>query len=728
MTTVLVVGKVFKASSMLVALPVLATGLFLVSCNPVFGITNLNVNHSLSTTVNCSFASREITVTLIYEMCLAVVIAMIALLYLVTVQERDNRELFFWTKILQVKQKNLLKQVDPFSPDELQQWFEDSLLTKRRRKQLQSSSTGSIGSLPPPEASFQPSTSGSSFGTDGLGSLSDRSSLGVGTNAGQYFCKENTLGSFQGLGSHIGLGSSIDSLDVSTLRQRPQREYWDIDEEDLQLDEVVAAGGAGVVWRATLDGKIVAAKKIRAMSDLMLQEHGIRELASEVRILGRLNHENILKFLGLCIKHPSNEDEPVSVFIVTEWCSQNLRTWIAKNAPSTGADSNAVVAGIASDRERYNISYQIANGMQYLHSRSVMHRDLKPENILITWDGRARICDFGLSVASKRGRQRSDSNELRGTPGYIAPEIYVAANRHHKQQARNSRRHQQAGVAGIDNDSDSDDGQAVRVTFKIDVYAFGIILWEIFARGGASFELTESRELSLQLETADAESIAMLVPRPDIRELDELCSKSLAKCMQACWSSEPSKRPTFKKIALTLRFALQYYDCGEDFDELYNARRSRGSHSKQHETAILLSEMDAADPTQDMSLITGGMDDRRRSTTLSAVSASRKPSASMSVYSLSSDAPRHVRGYAQLLYVHMRCWGPRNLHFASLAQEFAFVAATVTTSTYFRSLKVALSFILALYIARALCVCSCPCPLVCRVNVSRQPKAQPMPC
>ena len=56
------------------------------------------------------------------------------------------------------------------------------------------------------------------------------------------------------------------------------------------------------MWRASLHGNVVAAKKILAMSDLMLQQDGIRELAGEVRILGRLNHVNILRFLGLCIK------------------------------------------------------------------------------------------------------------------------------------------------------------------------------------------------------------------------------------------------------------------------------------------------------------------------------------------------------------------------------------------------------------------------------------------
>lgn len=46
------------------------------------------------------------------------------------------------------------------------------------------------------------------------------------------------------------------------------------------------------------------------------------------------------------------------------------------------------------------IALDIANGMAYLHSRDVIHRDLKPANILLTRDHRAKISDFGMSIAN----------------------------------------------------------------------------------------------------------------------------------------------------------------------------------------------------------------------------------------------------------------------------------------------------------------------------------------
>eukprot|EP00750_Incisomonas_marina_P001595 INCI11341.2.p1 GENE.INCI11341.2~~INCI11341.2.p1 ORF type:complete len:1228 (-),score=184.96 INCI11341.2:744-4427(-) len=785
MATLLVVGKLFKASSMLVVLPIMATGLFLVSFNPIVGFTNLNVNNSLSTTLNCSYAAREVTVALIYEMCLAVIVAMTALVYLVTVQERDNRELFFWTKILHVKRQSLLKQVDPFSPEQLQQWFEESLARRHANKSIEDTSSdqcsanglhpmgaghasnkSGLSEVSSSSASLNNSLTGTSLAQFASPKASERHILSRGTNRSLGTSRRSGFGTSLGTassaisrGSNYGgatLSSSLQSDGLSSFRRspsaRPQREYWDIPEASLELVEVVAAGGAGIVWRANLDGNVVAAKKILAMSDLMLIKDAIRELAGEVRILGRLNHINVLKFLGLCIKHPEQDSEqPASVFIVTEWCTQNLRTWIQHteqlsklNNVGMGGAGDGDTDQIVSDRDRYDIAFQIANGMKYLHSKHIMHRDLKPENVLITDDGRACICDFGLSVAAKKGRQRSnDSTQLRGTPGYIAPEIYLAASQASRQRASIRRRTNatEDGKNGSDSDSDSDADAAeakVRVTAKIDIFAYGILLWEIFADTGISFEVSESRELDMQLESASESTIMNLIPLPDVKKLHSTCSGALKKCMKACWAFEAETRPSFEKISLTLRLAMQYYDCGDDFERIHagvgenvhgNHRGKEGRGSVTARQELLSNDSDAADIEASFRQLDARSNSSRRVATTTgmveleiehaarnerhssgrvvpkrrhtASLAGRKPSSSFAVYSATATASRHMRAYAAWLYISMRCWGPRKLHFASLSKEYRFLQDTLTTPTYFRSLKFALGFILVLYAARA---------------------------
>ena len=64
------------------------------------------------------------------------------------------------------------------------------------------------------------------------------------------------------------------------------------------------------------------------------------------------------------------------------------------------------------------IALDIANGMAYLHSRNVIHRDLKPSNILLTQDNRAKVADFGMSVANT-------GQELTAETGTYPCEIFI---------------------------------------------------------------------------------------------------------------------------------------------------------------------------------------------------------------------------------------------------------------------------------------------------------------
>ena len=688
---------------MLIVLPVLAAALFLVSFNPLVGYTNLNVNSSIQTTLNCSYATRQVSVSLIWEMCLAAVVSMFALAYLVTVQERDNRELFFWTKFLHVQKRSLLKQVDPFSPEQLQEWFETSISRKNSRIAGDFHDDEEVG----PEVST--SVAGTSLAKFMPSGASSKSTNMSPTSSASFRVASPSVSiGTSGHGSRLARTISHASADSPSVRHG-SREYWDIPEDDLILGEVVAAGGAGVVWRATLDGKVVAAKKIRAMSDLMMQADGIRELAGEVRILGRLSHVNVLKFLGLCIKHPDDEDQPVSVFIVTEWCNQNLRTWIANLAELAQIPGALQGTGLVevSDRDRYDVAAQVANGMKYLHSRHIIHRDLKPENILIADDGRACICDFGLSVATKKGRQRSQSNELRGTPGYIAPEIYLAAGR------QKLEKHESASASTMTSTSIDRDFE---ITAMIDVFAYGIILWEVFAKNGSVFEVSDTRELDTRLATANAKTIMSTLPIPDVKHLDPCCSKEVQDCMKACWSQDADQRPSFSKISRTLRLVMQYYDCAEEYQDIHHSyAASYKSESGMFSTnpnsrsarSVLLTERSRPKPSVIVAVTEAGVTSDSATIVGTAprkqsLVSGRAPSSSFQMMGAVAKAPVYERGYAQALYFTMRCWGPHNLHFASLKQEYAFLNAAVTTKAFFRFLKVALASVVTIQIVRAI--------------------------
>ena len=86
----------------------------------------------------------------------------------------------------------------------------------------------------------------------------------------------------------------------------------------------------------------------------------------------------------------------------------------------------------------------IIEGLNHLHRRSIIHRDIKPENIIIDKYGYARITDLGIA----KFWRTENSNETSGTPGYMAPEVLLRQNH----------------------------------SFCADLYAVGIIAYELFAR------------------------------------------------------------------------------------------------------------------------------------------------------------------------------------------------------------------------------------------------------
>jgi serine/threonine protein kinase len=75
---------------------------------------------------------------------------------------------------------------------------------------------------------------------------------------------------------------------------------------------------------------------------------------------------------------------------------------------------------LPSDRE---VMYQIADGLNYVHSQNLVHLDIKPENILISTNGQMKLADFGLCMENKRGVCILNGS-VRGTYSWMAPEVF----------------------------------------------------------------------------------------------------------------------------------------------------------------------------------------------------------------------------------------------------------------------------------------------------------------
>ncbi|KAI8903878.1 kinase-like domain-containing protein, partial [Gorgonomyces haynaldii] len=138
----------------------------------------------------------------------------------------------------------------------------------------------------------------------------------------------------------------------------------------------------------------------------------------EIQTLLQLKHENLVQLLSVY----QENDEPGLVY---EWMEDGTLCQFLSNRS----------VPLTSDLQK-TWALQVCRGLDYLHSQKLIHRDLKPENVLLTGDFLVAKIAFGLE------RQRSYEMDL-----YKAPEL----------------------------------GQGKRNTVQSNVYALGLILYEIFA-------------------------------------------------------------------------------------------------------------------------------------------------------------------------------------------------------------------------------------------------------
>ncbi|CAL5438514.1 unnamed protein product [Camellia sinensis] len=173
-------------------------------------------------------------------------------------------------------------------------------------------------------------------------------------------------------------------------------------------EEKLGQGGFGGVYRGFLKelNSYVAVKRVSKES-----KQGIKEYASEVKIINRLRHRNLVQLLGWC--HEERE-----LLLVYEFMPNgSLDSHLFKD--------NTFLTWLT----RYNIAKGLAATLFYLHEeweQCVLHRDIKSSNIMLDSKFNAKLGDFGLARLVDHGRV-SQTTVLAGTMGYMAPECLVTS-------------------------------------------------------------------------------------------------------------------------------------------------------------------------------------------------------------------------------------------------------------------------------------------------------------
>ncbi|KAJ6774832.1 SERINE-THREONINE PROTEIN KINASE [Salix purpurea] len=282
---------------------------------------------------------------------------------------------------------------------------------------------------------------------------------------------------------------SLGDIDINTLQV--------IQNEDLEEQKELGSGTFGTVYHGKWRGTDVAIKRLKKncfTGRSSEQERLTLEFWREADILSKLHHPNVVAFYGVV-----QDGHGVALATVTEYMVDgSLRNVLLRKDR------------FLDRRKRLLIAMDAAFGMEYLHSKNIVHFDLKCDNLLVNLkDPQRPICKVGDFGLSKIKRNTLVSGGVRGTLPWMAPELL--------------------------------NGSSNKVSEKVDVFSFGIVLWEI---------LTGEDPYANMHYGAIIGGIVNNTLRPTI---PSYCDSEWGILMEQCWAPNPAVRPSFTEIASRLR-------------------------------------------------------------------------------------------------------------------------------------------------------------------------------
>ncbi|XP_062110075.1 receptor-like kinase TMK2 isoform X2 [Humulus lupulus] len=279
--------------------------------------------------------------------------------------------------------------------------------------------------------------------------------------------------------------------------------YADVKKMTNSFKEKLGQGGFGCVYKGKLDdGSLVAVKLLHE-----LKTNG-EEFINEVATISRTSHVNIVSLLGFCF-------EGAKKALIYEFMANgSLEKFVFED--------NATENNHTLDWDtNYQISLGIARGLEYLHrgcNTRILHFDIKPHNILLDADFVPKISDFGLAKICNRKESLISMLGLRGTVGYIAPEVFSRM------------------FGGV--------------SYKSDVYSYGMMVLEIVGgRKNVNVRVDNSCEIYFphwvynRLELDEEFSLKRITNEEDRVKVRKMIIMSLW-----CIQTDPSTRPTMSKV------------------------------------------------------------------------------------------------------------------------------------------------------------------------------------
>jgi len=250
-----------------------------------------------------------------------------------------------------------------------------------------------------------------------------------------------------------------------------------INMSEIKLLRELGSGAFGVVRLGEIGGQQVA---VKIMKDANSDQKG--QFIEEAQVMAKLHHPNLVKLLGIVC-------EPIC--IVTEFMSEgSLLDYVRRRRNLVDSPETLL-----------SMSQQVCDAMRYLESKMIIHRDLAARNCLVGRGLQVKVADFGLS-------RDVTEDEYTSSIGSKIPIKWCSIEVLHYKS----------------------------FSSKSDVWAFGVLMWELFSGGTTPYAAHSNPEYISYIESGQR------LQRP------HRCDHEVYSMMMNMWNAKPEGRPTFSNL------------------------------------------------------------------------------------------------------------------------------------------------------------------------------------
>ncbi|XP_040372572.1 rust resistance kinase Lr10 isoform X3 [Rosa chinensis] len=276
--------------------------------------------------------------------------------------------------------------------------------------------------------------------------------------------------------------------------------YWDIKKMTNDFKDKLGRGGFGSVYKGELsNGHAVAVKMLSG------SKGNGQDFINEVGTIGRIHHVNVVQLIGFCSVGSKR------ALVYDFMPNGSLEKHIFQDQENRLA--------LSWDR-MLEIALGVARAIEYLHQGcdvQILHFDIKPHNILLDENFNSKISDFGLARFYPRDRNTISVTAIRGTMGYIAPEMFYRS------------------IGGV--------------SYKADVYSFGMLLMEMSGRRkNINTHVQNSSQIYFPHWIYEQLEKGLSLEIEEACENDKKIAKKMIMVALWCIQLMPADRPSMTKV------------------------------------------------------------------------------------------------------------------------------------------------------------------------------------